>query len=61
MTHDSMISWVQNILIPYVSQKSLEMQNEDLYSLIIFDGLKVHIMDDEKFKNDKMMKILRFH
>lgn len=44
MTHDSMISWVHDILISYVSQRRAELNDDDLNALLIFDGLKAHLM-----------------
>ena len=53
MTHDSMISWVHDILISYVSQRRAELNDDDLNALLIFDGLKTHLMDDIKDEHNQ--------
>lgn len=41
-----MLIWVRNILIPYVNDRRDELSNPNLQALLLFDGLKAHLMSD---------------
>lgn len=46
MNHDSMLSWIKNILISYVNERRDQLNNQILHALLLFGGLKAHLMED---------------
>lgn len=52
MNHDSMFSWIKNILIPYVNERRAQLNDQNLHALLLFDGLKAHLMEDIKDELD---------
>lgn len=43
MNENSMKTWLEKILIPYINKERLRIQNNNMPALLIFDGLKAHL------------------
>lgn len=58
MVTENMIKWVQDILVPYVTQIRLEINNENHPVVLIFDNLYQHLSSEVMAEFDKIQPVI---